>query len=154
MIKLNLTIVNRQKSVKLNKNLRSLLKRGCFAVLVEEDFKQNAEAGISIVDNTKITQLNEQYRNKKGPTDVLSFGGDGQFEINPDTGFCILGDIVISAEKALEQAGLYGHSFEREMTFLCIHSMLHLLGYDHEKSRKEELETERKQKNILAKILA
>ena len=85
------------------------------------------------MDNAAIAELNNQYRNKPMPTDVLSFplGEDGKYDIDENNGCMMLGDIVISMERAMEQANLYGHPLQREVAFLTVHSMLHLLGYDH-----------------------
>ena len=81
-----------------------------------------------------IRELNREHRGKDIETDVLSFpmGENGVYDIDPDTGAQVLGDIVISVEKAVSQAELYGHTLQREIGFLTVHSMLHLLGYDHE----------------------
>ena len=103
------------------------------------------EVNLTITDNPGIHRLNKEFRDIDRPTDVLSFpmsefpkpgdftwlddGGEDCF--NPDTGELMLGDIVISAEKVLEQAKEYGHSVRREFCFLIVHSMLHLIGYDH-----------------------
>ena len=87
-------------------------------------------------------------------TDVLSFplGENGSFDKNEDTGAYMLGDIVISVEKAVSQAQLYGHSFQREMGFLTVHSMLHLLGYDHEAGGLEAAKMREKEEMILARL--
>jgi len=85
------------------------------------------ELSVSLVDNKEIHDLNRKYRGIDTPTDVLSFPMDGY----------LLGDIVISMEKAVEQAKEYGHGIERELGFLVTHGMLHLLGYDHEDENSE-----------------
>ena len=92
-----------------------------------------AEISVTFVDNEQIKELNTQYRDKPIETDVLSFpmGSDGKYDTDPNTGAQILGDVVISMEKALEQSELFGHSFQREVGYLTAHSVLHLLGYDH-----------------------
>jgi len=87
----------------------------------DPDLINIGEVSVSIVDNAEIRELNREYRKKDVPTDVLSFPMDGY----------VLGDIIISMEKAVEQAQEYGHSVERELGFLVAHGMLHLLGYDH-----------------------
>ncbi|MGN0689496.1 MAG: rRNA maturation RNase YbeY, partial [Oscillospiraceae bacterium] len=98
-----------------------------------------------------IRSLNKMYRNKDRVTDVLSFplSDDGKYDINNETGMCLLGDVVISLQTAMSQAELYGHSLEREVGFLTVHSMLHLLGYDHEKSPLDETIMKEKQEFIL-----
>lgn len=94
----------------------------------------NAEISVLLCHNDYIHKLNKQYRDMDRPTDVLSFAlnegdDDGYGYDGPDT--ALLGDIVISLEKVQEQADEYGHSFERELAYLTIHGMLHILGYDH-----------------------
>ncbi len=110
-----------------------LVRRACIAVLREEDFKGNCEVGVTFVDNEEIRRLNAEFRKKDSVTDVLSFplGENGEYDTNPDTGAKLLGDVVISLERAREQAVEFGHSLEREVCYLTVHSMLHLLGYDH-----------------------
>ena len=90
-------------------------------------------SSVTFVDNAGIKELNAQYRNKDIETDVLSFpmGENGVWDKNPETGAYILGDVVISMEKALSQAETYGHSLQRAVGYLTAHSVLHLLGYDH-----------------------
>ena len=104
-----------------------------------EKFEDSAEISVTFVDNEQIRELNAQYRNKDAATDVLSFpmGENGVYDINHDTGAKILGDIVLSVEMAMAQAKRYGHSLEREIGYLTAHSMLHLLGYDHENGGME-----------------
>lgn len=127
-------ITNRQKDVKIPSGIRLLIRRCCNAVLRMEDFKGSVEVSVSFLSNAQIRELNRDHRGKDIPTDVLSFpmGENGVYDINMETGASILGDIVISVEKAVEQAELYGHTLQREIGFLTVHSMLHLLGYDHE----------------------
>ena len=132
-------ITNSQNTVKIPSGLRILIRRSCNAVLEYEKFDGSAEISVTFVDNARIAELNAQYRNKPMPTDVLSFpmGENGVYDIDEDNGCKILGDIVISMERAMEQAELYGHSLQREVAYLTVHSMLHLLGYDHEASGLE-----------------
>ena len=127
-------ITNAQKAVKVPSGLRILIRRACNAVLEYEKFEGPAEISVTFVDNAAIAELNNQYRSKPMPTDVLSFplGEGGQYDVDGNNGCKMLGDIVISMERAMEQANLYGHSLQREVAFLTVHSMLHLLGYDHE----------------------
>lgn len=103
------------------------------------------EVNLTLTDNEGIHELNREYRDIDRPTDVLSFPMVDYEEpnnlsiaeenasdyFNPDTGELMLGDIVISAEKVIEQANEYGHSIRREFCFLIVHSMLHLFGHDH-----------------------
>ena len=94
---------------------------------------ENAEVSVTLTDDAYIHQLNKEYRDKDRPTDVLSFalneGDEPEIKGGPDVN--ILGDIIISVETAVAQAKDYGHSVEREMAFLTVHGMMHLLGYDH-----------------------
>lgn len=124
----------------LNEFLQTLENAASFA-LEEEGFPADAEISVVIVDSAKIRALNKKYRKTDSETDVLSFPeydlAPGAYNILPDTNPVYLGDIVISIEKALAQADEYGHSLRRELAFLVAHSVLHLLGYDHEKDGGE-----------------
>ena len=104
--KVKVVITNDQKTVKIPKGMRLLIRRCCTAVLVMEEFPQDAEISVTIVDNEKIKELNKKYRDIDSETDVLSFplGENGVYDINHDTGEAELGDIVLSLEKAQEQA--------------------------------------------------
>ena len=149
--KTRVVIVNRQKEVKIPTGIRMLIRRCCNSVLKMEEFQGSVEVSVTMVDNSYIQGLNKQYRNKDVPTDVLSFPmtkGD-KYEIDPDTGAQILGDIVISMEKVLEQSEVYGHSFRREVAYLVAHGMLHLLGYDHEKGGIEKRRMREKEDQVL-----
>lgn len=132
--KIRVVITNKQKKVKIPTGMRMLVRRCCNAVLRLEKFEGSAEISVTFVDNEEIQKLNLQYREKDAPTDVLSFplGENGVYDTDPTTGAKMLGDVVISMEKAVDQAELYGHSLQREVGYLTAHSVLHLLGYDHE----------------------
>ncbi len=112
-----------------------------------ENFTTNVEVSLTFVDNEEIRELNNRFRKIDKETDVLSFPLLSDFENIDDSNIVYLGDIVISVEKAISQADTYGHSLRREITFLIIHSMLHLLGYDH-MEEDEEKEMIFKQKEI------
>ena len=152
--KVKVIISNDQKKVKIPKGMRLLIRRCCTAVLVMEEFPQAAEVSVSIVDNERIHELNKQYRNIDSETDVLSFplGENGVYDINYDTNEAELGDIVISLEKAEEQAKRYGHSLEREVGYLTVHAMLHLLGYDHELGGIELVRMREKEEKVLTEL--
>lgn len=154
MGKANVLFSNSQNSVKVTPALRSLVKKCCDAVLEHEKISDDAQISVTFVDNVQIHELNREYRDVDRPTDVLSFplGENGEYDIDNSSGAILLGDIVISAEKALEQAEEYGHSPEREIAFLTVHSMLHLLGYDHETSKKDEEQMFALQEKILESI--
>lgn len=154
MSRVKVSISNEQKAVAVPTGIRLLIRRCCNAVLQEENFDSNAEVSVSFVDNERIHQLNLMHRNVDRPTDVLSFplGENGVYDTNMSTGAKLLGDIVISVEKAMEQAELYNHSLQREIGFLTVHSMLHLLGYDHENGGIEEVHMREKEETVLTKI--
>ncbi len=151
MSKIKVMIRNNQKRIKLPVGLRLLVRKCCQAVLVTEKFENDAEVSVSFVDNNEIRRLNKFYRNKDKSTDVLSFplGENGVYDINNETGACLLGDVVISIETAIKQAQMYNHSLEREVGFLTVHSMLHLLGYDHETSPLDAAKMREKEELVL-----
>lgn len=154
MDKIKVFINNNQKDVKIPTGIRMLIRRCCAAVLTSEGFEGSAEISVSFITNSEIKMLNEQYRNKPAVTDVLSFpmGENGKFDLNVETGAYVLGDIVISAEKAFEQAEMYGHTIQREIGFLTVHSMLHILGYDHENGGLEATHMREKEEAVLTKL--
>lgn len=154
MDKYKVIISNRQKEVKLPTGLRLLIRRCCNAVLTVEKFVGSAEISVTLVTNEEIKKLNMEYREKDIETDVLSFplGENGSYDVNEDTGAFMLGDIVISVEKAVEQAKNFGHTFNREMSFLTVHSMFHLLGYDHENGGLEAVTMREKEELVLEQL--
>ncbi|QAT50169.1 rRNA maturation RNase YbeY [Caproiciproducens sp. NJN-50] len=154
MEKIRVIIDNKQKAVKIPTGLRMLVRRCCNAVLKLEKFEGPAEISVIFVDNGQIQKLNAQYRKKDIPTDVLSFpmGENGVYDVNHTTGAKILGDIVISMEKAVEQAERYGHSLEREVGYLTAHSMLHLLGYDHEEGGIARVRMREKEEEVMVQL--
>ncbi len=131
---------NEQKLIKVTPSLRALVKKAIKATLKHQNIENDCEVSVTFTDNEKIHALNLEYRNIDRPTDVLSFPMYEAEELEDATGEIALGDIVLSLQRAEEQAGEYGHSFEREVSFLTVHSMLHLLGYDHEISDEDEKE--------------
>ena len=154
MEKIRVVIDNKQKNVKIPTGLRMLVRRCCNAVLRMENFPGPAESSGTFVNNEQLHELNRQYRDEDMPTDVLSFpmGENGEYDVNHDTGAKILGDIVISMEKAVEQAQRYGHSLEREVGYLTAHSMLHLLGYDHETSGLDRVRMREKEEQVMSQL--
>ena len=152
--KIKVIITNDQKEVKIPTGVRMLIRRCCNAVLVNEHFEGSAEISVRFVDDEIIHELNREYRNVDRSTDVLSFplGENGVYDINHDTGAKILGDIVISMQHAVMQADLYGHSLQREIAFLTVHSMLHLLGYDHEVEGLERVRMREKEEAVLTQL--
>ena len=147
-------ITNDQNVVKVPSGLRILIRRSCNAVLDFEHFGGPAEISVTFVDNNRIHELNKEYRDKDSATDVLSFplGENGEYDIDEDNGCKLLGDIVISMERAMEQANLYGHPLQREVAFLTVHSMLHLLGYDHENGGLEAMRMREKEEAVLLQL--
>ena len=154
MDKIRVIITNKQKEVKIPTGLRMLVRRCCNAVLKLEEFEGSAEISVTFVNDLQIQELNKQYRDKDVPTDVLSFpmGENGSYNIDPTTGAQILGDIVISMEKAVEQAERYGHSMQREVGYLTAHSMLHLLGYDHEEGGFGRIKMREKEEIVMRQL--
>ena len=145
------TIFNKQKKIKLPVGTKLLIRKACTATLELEGFEKPAEVDVTIVDDESIREINLEQRNLDKSTDVLSFplGEDGVWDQNPSTRAYMLGDIVISAETALRQADLYGHSTQREIAFLTVHSILHLLGYDHVNGGIEQAVMREKEEEVL-----
>ncbi|TKC19952.1 rRNA maturation RNase YbeY [Robertmurraya kyonggiensis] len=118
----------------------------------KEEVESGSELSVTFVSNDRIQEINREYRDKDYATDVISFAleemGEGEIEVSGGDMPRVLGDIIISIKKAEEQAEEYGHSFEREMGFLAVHGLLHLLGYDHENEEDEKVMFGR-QKDIL-----
>ncbi len=128
---------------KVEKDLKKILK---YALKLEKVKK--AECNVILVDNKKIHEINKAYRGIDRETDVISFALEDNLDIKMEVR--ILGDIYISVDKAKEQAESYGHSFKREISFLAVHGLLHLLGYNHEEKRDEEVMFQ-KQEEVLSK---
>ena len=142
---------NEQDKIQVSDALLQMMAKVADETLIFEGFEEvEAVIDLTLTDNAGIRKINKEHREKDQETDVLSFpqydGLKDMEELEEDE-LC-LGDIVISVEKALEQATLYAHSFEREMCFLVVHSVLHLLGYDH-MTPEDELEMKNLQETIL-----
>lgn len=155
MRKMNMMIYfeNAQEALDVSYKLKMLVRRAIEATLDYEQFGNACEVSVTFTDNEGIHELNKKFRGVDRPTDVLSFplfDYEGESEEPPvDELFGMLGDIVLSLEQAKRQAEEYGHSFEREVAFLTVHSMLHLLGYDHETGEEDEAEMRQKQTAIM-----
>ena len=153
-------IENEQDGIRISEEIENTIKSVIDASLDYENCDFDAEVSVTIVDNDAIREINNETRNIDAPTDVLSFpmlyfdeNGDiidSDFDMDGDV--LVLGDIVISAERAMEQAEEFGHSFKREIAFLTVHSMLHLLGYDHVDDPEGEKIMFSKQEEILDKL--
>lgn len=150
----DIILENSQDKETVGAEIEKAVRNVCEAVLNEEECNFNAQISITLVDNDEIRAINKEQRGIDKVTDVLSFpmlefdedgNADGEFEMDGD--YVVLGDIVISMERAHEQANEFGHSFLRETAFLVAHSMLHLLGYDHVDDKAgEEIMCEKQEK--------
>jgi len=126
--------LNNQEKVEVTYKAKMLVRKAINTTLALEGFENSAQISVTFTDNEGIRRLNNDFRGIDKPTDVLSFpmmDFEDTDEPPVDDAENMLGDIVLSLEKAQEQAESFGHSVEREIAFLCIHSTLHLLGYDH-----------------------
>ena len=129
-----ISMENAQDKIVLGEYLEKRLQDGLNAVAKLHNLDDMTEVDITIVDDDEIHQLNRDYRNVDRPTDVLSFALDEDDEDEPELlegQLHLLGDIIISAETATRQAEEFGHGLEREIVYLAVHGLLHLLGYDH-----------------------
>ncbi len=132
----------------------SLVEQVVAATLAAESISDSIEVSLLISDDAALQQLNHDFRGIDAPTDVLSFADDGDgppFVVPPGTPR-YLGDLAISYERVVAQAAEYGHSTSRELAFLVAHGMLHLLGYDHERSAEDDALMRARQEAILAGI--
>ena len=154
MDRLKAVITNLQKEIKIPTGIRLLIRKCCHAVLREEGLSGHYEVNINFLDDTQIRELNLEYRKVDAPTDVLSFPtGDGKtFDTNAETGAGMLGDIAISIPKVFSQAAHYGHSVQREFAYLTVHSMLHLLDYDHAQGGIAAVRMREKEESVLAML--
>ena len=146
---------NDQDTIPITYKLKSLIRRSVVSTLEYEGYKNDCQVSVTFTDNGGIRMLNAEYRGIDKETDVLSFpltDFEGGEEPPTDEAEIALGDIVLSLEKAQSQAHEFGHSFEREAAFLTVHSMLHLLGYDHVNGDEEEAEMRRRQSEILCRM--
>lgn len=133
--------------------LADLLNRAINEAIRLCDGPEEAEVSLLLVDNQRIHALNLEYRGIDRPTDVLSFALQEEMEEEPEIEEEdeMLGDIVISVERAREQAEEYGHSFEREIVYLAVHGTLHLLGFDHEEENDKQ-EMRSKEEEVMAEL--
>ena len=149
-MRLNVEFQDEQSLYEVRVAMKAIVRKAIFNTLVYEGFDLDTEISVTFTDNEKIKELNSQYREKNAATDVLSFPMyDDLTCANNDFGPILLGDIVISLERAILQGHHLGHSAYHEIAFLAIHSTLHLLGYDHETSKEDEKDMIRRQKEIM-----
>ncbi|MDL2286997.1 rRNA maturation RNase YbeY [Eubacteriales bacterium OttesenSCG-928-G02] len=132
--------------VEINKSTEDAIKSVIKAAVADEYPEHMFEVNLTICDDAYIKEINKQYRGKNTATDVLSFP---MLDFDTPDIQVLLGDIIISVEKAIQQADEYGHTLHRELCFLAVHSALHLLGYDHEATEEDRLYMEEKQEYIL-----
>ena len=153
-MKLKIYFEDHQDKQTVTYSMKMLIRRAVEETLAYEGFCDNCEVSVTFCDNEEIRELNRRFRNIDRATDVLSFPlfDDDGADPHVEELDCMLGDIVLSLERALEQAVEYGHSFEREVAFLTAHSMLHLLGYDHETSEEDEADMRRRQSDIMERM--
>ena len=152
--KLFISFIATEKFPEINYELKAYIRKGIEKTLAHENFPYNAEVSVTLCDAEYIHALNLEYRGVDRPTDVLSFPiyEDGCFDPDECLAGAVLGDIVISVPRVREQAQELGNSFVKEATFLAVHSTLHLLGYDHERSREEDEQQCEIQKKVINSI--
>lgn len=122
---------NRQDLIKIDEEIEKIVEKSIEAALKEIEFTDDYEVSVSFVGDEEIHELNRDYRGVDRTTDVLSFPMDDEFTN-------MLGDIVININKVIEQAKEYGHSEKREISYLTVHSTLHLMGFDHEEEEDKK----------------
>ncbi|MFW6229765.1 MAG: rRNA maturation RNase YbeY [Halanaerobium sp.] len=137
---INAEFNNQQDEIDIDQEMLELLKKVIITAAELEGYS-GGEVSIAFVSNQQIKELNSKYRDKDQTTDVLSFPIDDE----------MLGDIIISAKRAAEQALEYGHSLKRELAYLTVHGMLHLFGYDHQ-SEEEKKEMRQKEERVLTQL--
>lgn len=157
--------VENETNVSFDFDIEKIIESVCLEVLDSEGCIYESQVNVLLTDNEGIRMFNKEYRNIDKETDVLSFPNldfqtPGFYEVDedveadyfdPESGELILGDIIISVERVIEQAENYGHSCKREFAFLVAHSMLHLAGYDHMEAEEAKV-MEAKQEAILQKL--
>jgi probable rRNA maturation factor len=153
-----ITFYSQQRKFKVTKEIKEMIKKVVSDALKEESMVMPVAVDITFTNNLKIRLLNNEYRKKDKPTDILSFPMYTRRQIGKldpkdfsRRNKLILGDLVISLEKVSEQAMEYGHSFERELCYLVVHGMLHLMGYDHMK-KADKQEMREKEEKVLEQL--
>ena len=148
------TLENNQEKVSIPEALEADLTKAMNVVAELEALYPQTEVDITLVDDAAIHELNRTYRGIDRPTDVLSFAldeGEEEPEVDDDEIEHLLGDVIISAPTAVRQGEEYGHGLEREMTYLAVHGMLHLLGYDH-MEEKDKLIMRKREEEVLRRL--
>ncbi len=142
---ITIDIDNRQDALTITETSVKLIRQAIAFCYQMENYPDHYQVSLSFVDNEEIHDLNRKYRGKDEPTDVLSFPVDSD---SPEVDEKLLGDIVISTEKIIEQTEEYGHSVNREMIYLLVHSILHLMGYDHKDEENKKI-MRRKEEQVM-----
>lgn len=148
------TLEKNQEKVSIPEALEADLTKAMNVVAELEALSPQTEVDITLVDDAAIHELNRTYRGIDRPTDVLSFAldeGEEEPEVDDDEIEHLLGDVIISAPTAVRQGEEYGHGLEREMTYLAVHGMLHLLGYDH-MEEKDKLIMRKREEEVLRRL--
>ena len=148
------TLENNQEKVSIPEALEADLTKAMNVVAELEALSPQTEVDITLVDDAAIHELNRTFRGIDRPTDVLSFAldeGEEEPEVDDDEIEHLLGDVIISAPTAVRQGEEYGHGLEREMTYLAVHGMLHLLGYDH-MEEKDKLIMRKREEEVLRRL--
>lgn len=148
------TLENNQEKVSIPEALEADLTKAMNVVAELEALSPQTEVDITLVDDAAIHELNRTYRGIDRPTDVLSFAldeGEEEPEVDDDEIEHLLGDVIISAPTAVRQGEEYGHGLEREMTYLAVHGILHLLGYDH-MEEKDKLIMRKREEEVLRRL--
>lgn len=148
------TLENNQEKVSIPEALEADLTKAMNVVAELEALSPQTEVDITLVDDAAIHEFNRTYRGIDRPTDVLSFAldeGEEEPEVDDDEIEHLLGDVIISAPTAVRQGEEYGHGLEREMTYLAVHGMLHLLGYDH-MEEKDKLIMRKREEEVLRRL--
>lgn len=155
---MNLTVYyeNEQNAIPVTYKLKMLIRRAISETLAFEQYGNDVEVSVTLTDSEGIQDLNLRFRGMDAPTDVLSFplfDFEGETDEPPvDEIQNMLGDIVLNLERTQAQAEEFGHSFEREAAFLTVHSMLHLLGYDHETGEEDEADMRARQRAVMERM--
>ena len=149
-----LYISNEQHDYAMNCKFCHLMEEAIRNTLWHECYFRRWEISLTLTDDEGIRGMNKQFRGVDAPTDVLSFPQYSFVGLDAPHGFrrAVLGDIVINTQRCAKQAKEFGHSFEQEAAFLCVHSVLHLLGYDHEVSLEDEEEMCRIQREVVKSL--
>ncbi|HHY04964.1 MAG TPA: rRNA maturation RNase YbeY [Thermoanaerobacterales bacterium] len=149
----SIIVSNMQQKIKVNEDLEQLIEKVINVGLTNEGVKNDVEVSVVLTDDEHIQQLNKTYRSCDAPTDVLSFAMQENNKNDTlylgDEAAQLLGDIVISLERAKLQAEEYGHSFEREVAYLAVHGILHLLGYNHEREDDKKIMRQKEEQILM-----